>query len=75
MSLCTITDSEAKEMGLGVRSDMLQHYRSAVEELLVRSNLLQSPDVFTLQTFVVYLVRQSPRSSASDTYVNADERA
>ncbi|CAN9254650.1 unnamed protein product [Alternaria alternata] len=53
MSLCTITDIEAKEMGLGVRSDMLQHYRSAVEELLVRSNLLQSPDVFTLQTFVV----------------------
>jgi hypothetical protein len=59
MSLCTVTDFEAKEMGLGMKSDILRHFRSIVEESLIESNLQQSPDFVTLQAFVIYLVRLS----------------
>lgn len=57
MALCSITDSEAEEMGIGIRPDMLILYRSAVEDLLAGSSLLHNPDLTILQTFVVYLVR------------------
>jgi hypothetical protein len=57
MALCSITNSEAEEMGLGIRLDMLLLYRSAVEDLLTGSSLLHNPDLTILQAFVVYLVR------------------
>jgi hypothetical protein len=56
LAACTITNPEAETMGLGDRFSLLQGFRSAVEGLFVRSNLLQSPDLVLLQAFVIYLV-------------------
>jgi hypothetical protein len=58
MALCTVTDEEADRMGLGVGQEMLRQYRATVENMLGESNLLRSPDLVTLQAFVIYLVRQ-----------------
>lgn len=57
MALCSVTDSEAEEMDLGIRPEMLQLYRPAVEDLFARSSLLQKPDLPILQAFSIYLVR------------------
>lgn len=57
MAICSITDDEARTMGLGVRLEALQTYRSAVEALLAKSNLLTNPNLTELQAFVIYLVR------------------
>lgn len=59
MALCTITDSEAQDLCLGIRASLLNLYILAVETLLGRSNLLQDPSVTTLQALVIYLVRSS----------------
>jgi hypothetical protein len=56
MAVCSITEKESKEMGLGGRSAVLRTYRSLVEDLLAKSSLLQSPDLVLLQAFVIYLV-------------------
>jgi hypothetical protein len=56
MVICTITNNEAKEMGLGDRPVVLQTYRSMVEDLFAKSSLLQTPDLFVLQAFVIFLV-------------------
>jgi hypothetical protein len=71
MAFCTITNAEAVALDLGDRTEMLQLYRSATEEMLSRSQLLLSPDLITLQAFVIYLVRQY--SSQTSVYnVNAN---
>jgi hypothetical protein len=57
MAMCSITNDEALEMTFGNRLDILQTYRSIVEDLFARSTLLQGPDVVVLQAFVIYLVR------------------
>ena len=62
MALCSISDTEAEEMGLGVRVFMLQQYRASVESLFAKSNLLQKPDLIVLQAFVIYLVRWKLRN-------------
>lgn len=59
MALCSITNKDAEEMELGYRLDMLYLYRSAVEDLLSKSCLLQSPDLTVLQAFAIYLVRSN----------------
>lgn len=56
MALCTLTDAEAYELGLGVRAELLRNYRSAAESYLTSSDLLKHPDVYTVQAFVIYLV-------------------
>jgi hypothetical protein len=62
LAFCTITDAEAIALDLGDRKEMLQLYRSAAEDTLSRSQLLLSPDLITLQAFVVYLVSQYSNS-------------
>jgi hypothetical protein len=57
MAICSITDDETWKIGLGARLDVLQTYRSTVEAMLARSNLLTKPSVTELQAFVIYLVR------------------
>lgn len=66
MAVCSITDDEAVAMGLGERLKLRQLYRSAVEDLLARSSLLQNPDIITLQAFIVYLVRLYPTDPLSE---------
>ncbi|KAF2662126.1 hypothetical protein K491DRAFT_280737 [Lophiostoma macrostomum CBS 122681] len=56
MSLCTITDGESVNMDLGIRADMIQLHRSAVEGMLARSTLLHDPDLNILQAFLIYLI-------------------
>ncbi|XPS94644.1 hypothetical protein M3J09_003953 [Ascochyta lentis] len=56
MALCTITDGEALELGLGDRSNLLRTYRLAAECFLAESDLLRHPSVTTLQAFVIYLI-------------------
>jgi hypothetical protein len=56
MAICTITDEEARTIGLGARLEILQTYRSTVEALLAKSHLLTDPDLIELQAFVLYLV-------------------
>ncbi|KAL5394973.1 hypothetical protein PMIN02_004531 [Paraphaeosphaeria minitans] len=55
MAYCTVTNEEATAGDLGGRLEMLQLYQSATEDMLSRSQLLSSPDLVTLQAFVVYL--------------------
>jgi hypothetical protein len=57
MALCSITDDEAKGLGLGDRPSLVQTYRATVENLYANSTLLQSPDLTLLQAFMIYLVR------------------
>jgi hypothetical protein len=56
MAICSITDSESVELGFGNRREVLQRYRSTLENSLSRSSLLQCPDLKTVQAFVIYLV-------------------
>jgi hypothetical protein len=56
MAICSITDDEARMMGLGARLEVLQIYRSTVEALLAKSKLLTNPHLTELQAFVIYLV-------------------
>jgi hypothetical protein len=60
MALCSITDGEAKGLGLGDRPSLVQTYRATVENLYANSTLLQSPDLTLLQAFMIYLVRYHP---------------
>jgi hypothetical protein len=59
MAICSITNDEARTLGLGERLELLQVYRSTVEGLLARSALLQNPSIIDLQAFVIYLVRST----------------
>lgn len=63
MAICSMTNQEAEIIGVGSRSSILQEYQSAVEALLANSSLLQTPDLFVLQAFVIYLVSHIVRSS------------
>jgi hypothetical protein len=56
MATCTLTDDEARMIGLGARLDILQDYRSTLETLLAKSKLLTNPHLTELQAFVIYLV-------------------
>jgi hypothetical protein len=56
MSLCSITDEEARCFGLGDRSSLIEQYRKATEHALSEARLLQQPTVASLQAFVIYLV-------------------
>jgi hypothetical protein len=58
MAICSMTNEEAKAMGLGERIEALQAYRSTVEALFTKSCLLTSPTLVALQAFVIYLVSQ-----------------
>lgn len=68
VAACTITDSEAQDLSLGDRTALLKTYRTATQGFLMRSSLLQHPDVTTLQAFVIYLVRYI----LSEVGLNAD---
>ena len=56
MATCTMTDDESLSLGFGARTELLDLCRSAAETWLMRSSLLQHPDLISLQAFVVYLV-------------------
>ncbi len=55
-SLCSITNDEARNLGLGDRADLIEQYRGATERALSEAGLLQQPNVTVLQAFVIYLV-------------------
>lgn len=55
-SLCSITDDEARNLGLGGRAGLIEQYRDATETALSEAGLLQQPNVTLLQAFVIYLV-------------------
>jgi hypothetical protein len=56
-SLCSITNEEAKNLGLGDRIALIEQYRGATEKALSEAGLLQLPNLTVLQAFVIYLVR------------------
>jgi hypothetical protein len=58
-SLCSITNDEAMNLGLGDRASLIEQYRDATERALSEAGLLQRPNVIVLQAFVIYLVRFS----------------
>jgi hypothetical protein len=53
---CSLTNEEAKGNDLGDRLQLLDAFRSFVEHLFARSDLLRSPDLVLLQAVVIYLV-------------------
>ena len=55
-SLCSITNDEARNLGLGDRAGLIEQYRDATEKALSEAGLLQQPNVTVLQAFVIYLV-------------------
>ncbi|KAE8441090.1 hypothetical protein EG329_005885 [Mollisiaceae sp. DMI_Dod_QoI] len=55
-SLCSITNDEARNLGLGDRVGLIEQYRDATERALSEAGLLQQPNVTVLQAFVIYLV-------------------
>jgi hypothetical protein len=59
MSLCSITNEEARNLGLGDRSSLIEQYRNATETAISEAELLQHPDLIVLQAFVIYLVGSS----------------
>ncbi len=58
-SLCSITNDEARNLGLGDRAGLIEQYRDSTERALSEAGLLQQPNVTLLQAFVIYLVRSS----------------
>jgi hypothetical protein len=58
-SLCSITNEEARNLGLGDRAGLIKQYREATEKAISEGGLLQRPNVIVLQAFVIYLVRSS----------------
>ncbi len=62
MSLCTLTDEETRERGLGPKQEVIEAYRSAAETLLARTKVLEKPDVTALQALVIYLVSDTTNS-------------
>jgi hypothetical protein len=55
-SLCSITNDEAMDLGLGDRARLIEQYRDAAEKAISEAGLLQQPDLTVLQAFVIYLV-------------------
>jgi hypothetical protein len=55
-SLCSITNDEAMNLGLGDRAGLIEQYRNSTERALSEAGLLQQPNVTVLQAFVIYLV-------------------
>ncbi|KUJ14546.1 uncharacterized protein LY89DRAFT_736577 [Mollisia scopiformis] len=55
-SLCSITNEEAMNFGLGDKLSLMEQYRVATERALSQAGLLQEPNVTVLQAFVIYLV-------------------
>ncbi|KIW11761.1 hypothetical protein PV08_09033 [Exophiala spinifera] len=55
-SLCSITNEEARNLGLGDRVVLIEQYRKATEKALSEAGLLEQPNVTVLQAFVIYLV-------------------
>jgi hypothetical protein len=58
-SLCSITDDEARNLGLGDRANLIEQYRDATERAISEAGLLQRPNLTVLQAFVIYLVGSS----------------
>ena len=56
LAICSIDDIESRKILLASRILMLQNYRRAAEIAIVKANLLQRPDIISLQGFVIYLV-------------------
>lgn len=56
MALCSITDDEAKQFGLGDRKGLIEQYREACEMAFTEADLLQKPNLVILQALVIYLV-------------------
>jgi hypothetical protein len=55
LAICSINDHESQEMFLENRQSLVQRFRVAAEMLISKANLLNSPDLITLQAFVIYL--------------------
>jgi hypothetical protein len=66
MSLCSMTNDEAWNLGLGDRTVLIEQYRDATEKALSEAGLLQQPNMTVLQAFVIYLVGSSYLSPFHD---------
>jgi hypothetical protein len=55
-AICSISDDEARDLGLGNRSDLMEQYLSATETAISEADLLRHPNVTLLQAFAIYLV-------------------
>ena len=56
IAICSITATDAEEIGLGDRDSMRQLCQEHLQAVFAQSNLLNFPDIILLQTFVIYLV-------------------
>ncbi|KAF2668127.1 hypothetical protein BT63DRAFT_425439 [Microthyrium microscopicum] len=56
MSLCTVTDEEARCLGIKDRTGSVEQYREAAEHAISEARLIQRPNVGLLQAFVIYLL-------------------
>lgn len=56
MAVCTLTEGELLQMGLGQQDDVRTQYRLATQQSLSMAHFMQKPEVQTLQAFMVYLV-------------------
>lgn len=68
MSICSVSVTEAKEMGMGDRNTLLKIYRARLETLFARSDLLNSADITLLQAFVIYLIGLRACSNGAYTW-------
>lgn len=57
MALCSLTDGESKQLGLGDRGGLIDQYRNATESAIAEADLFHNPNVTVLQALVIYLVR------------------
>ena len=64
MAMCSITQCEAEELGLGDRDCLVEQYRDATEKAISQADLFRQPTVPVLQALVIYLVVPSPVPSA-----------
>jgi hypothetical protein len=55
-SLCSITNEEARNLGLGDKATLIAQYCVATENALSEAGLLEQPNITVLQAFVIYLV-------------------
>jgi hypothetical protein len=70
ISLCSITNDEARNLGLGERALLIERYRGATERALSEAGLLQQPNLTVLQAFVIYLVLSAQALLSFAYYTN-----
>ena len=56
LAMCSISDNESRSILLVDRKPMLRQYLHAAETMLKKADLLQKPDLQSLQAFLIYLV-------------------